>query len=90
MRRLLVGLIRLYQAAVSPLLPSSCRYVPTCSEYAVTAVERFGALRGGWMAVKRVFRCHPFGGSGVDRVPPAPGDGADGRTPTDADGEPPG
>lgn len=72
MRRLLLGLIRLYRAAVSPLLPSSCRYVPTCSEYAETAVRRFGALRGGWMALRRVLRCHPLGGSGPDPVPPAP------------------
>lgn len=79
MRRLLLGLIRFYRAAVSPLTPSSCRYVPTCSEYAETAVRRFGALRGGWMALRRVLRCHPFGGSGPDPVPPAAGpDGAGG------------
>lgn len=73
MRRLLLGLIRFYRGAVSPLLPSSCRYVPTCSEYAETAVRRFGPLRGGWMALRRVLRCHPFGGSGPDPVPPASG-----------------
>lgn len=83
MRRVVLGLIRFYRAAISPLLPSSCRYVPTCSEYAETAVERFGALRGGWMAVRRVLRCHPFGGSGPDPVPPA--DGCDGSGPGDGD-----
>lgn len=70
MRRLFIGLIRVYRATVSPLLPSSCRYLPTCSEYAETAVRRFGALRGGWLALKRVLRCHPLGGSGPDPVPP--------------------
>lgn len=85
MRRLLLGLIRFYRAAVSPLLPSSCRYVPTCSEYAETAVRRFGALRGGWMALRRILRCHPFGGSGPDPVPPGPdADGAE-RTGTPGD-----
>lgn len=72
MRRVVLALIRFYQAAVSPLTPSACRYVPTCSEYAATAVRRFGVLRGGWMAVKRVLRCHPLGGRGPDPVPPAP------------------
>lgn len=83
MRRLLVALIRFYRAAVSPLLPSACRYVPTCSEYAETAVERFGAVRGSWMALGRVLRCHPFGGSGYDPVPPA---GDDGEGPRDGAG----
>lgn len=73
MRRVLLGLIRFYRAAVSPLLPSSCRYVPSCSRYAETAVRRFGAARGGWLALKRVLRCHPLGGRGPDPVPPAPG-----------------
>lgn len=83
MRRVLLGLIRFYRAAVSPLLPSACRYVPTCSEYAETAVRRFGALRGGWMALRRVLRCHPLGGSGPDPVPgrsePEGADPPDGR-----------
>lgn len=61
-------LLRVYKWAVSPLLPASCRYVPTCSEYAAEAVERYGALRGGWMALGRILRCHPFGGSGHDPV----------------------
>ena len=61
-------LLRAYKWAISPLLPPACRYVPTCSEYAMEAVERYGALRGGWMAFARVLRCHPFAGSGYDPV----------------------
>lgn len=68
-RRILIGLIRFYRAAVSPLLPASCRYIPTCSEYAEAAVGRHGALRGGWMALRRLLRCRPFGGRGYDPVP---------------------
>jgi putative membrane protein insertion efficiency factor len=61
-------LLRGYKWAVSPLLPPSCRYVPTCSEYAMEAVERYGALRGSWMAAARVLRCHPFAKGGYDPV----------------------
>lgn len=68
MRGLLVALLRFYKAAVSPLLPPSCRFVPTCSEYAMEAVEKYGALRGGWMGVRRLLRCHPFHPGGFDPV----------------------
>ncbi len=61
-------LLRAYKWAISPLFPPACRYVPTCSEYAMEAVERCGVLRGGWMAFARILRCHPFGGSGYDPV----------------------
>jgi uncharacterized protein len=61
-------LLRAYQWGISPILPPACRYVPTCSEYAMEAVERHGAVRGGWMAVTRILRCHPFAGSGYDPV----------------------
>jgi putative membrane protein insertion efficiency factor len=61
-------LLRAYKWAVSPMLPAACRFVPTCSEYAMEAVERYGALRGGWMALGRVLRCHPFAGAGYDPV----------------------
>lgn len=61
-------LLRAYKWAISPMLPAACRYVPTCSEYAMEAVERFGALRGGWMALLRVLRCHPFAHAGYDPV----------------------
>ncbi|NJD23799.1 MAG: membrane protein insertion efficiency factor YidD [Betaproteobacteria bacterium] len=69
MKRLLVGLIRIYQYAISPFLGRSCRYHPTCSEYAVEAVEKHGALRGGWLGVKRICRCHPWHPGGYDPVP---------------------
>ncbi|HEU5210934.1 MAG TPA: membrane protein insertion efficiency factor YidD [Longimicrobiales bacterium] len=69
----LVFLIRGYQRGVSPLLPASCRYVPSCSSYAAEALQVHGAARGGWLAVRRLLRCHPWGGSGYDPVPPARG-----------------
>lgn len=84
-RRILIGLIRFYQAAVSPLFPSTCRYTPTCSRYALEAVERHGALRGGWLAARRLLRCHPLGGRGWDPVPEDPGVGEDGDDESDAD-----
>jgi putative membrane protein insertion efficiency factor len=61
--------IRTYQRLLSPLLPNSCRYYPTCSEYAHEAIRRYGVLRGFWLAVKRVGRCHPFHAGGFDPVP---------------------
>lgn len=69
MARLLLGVIRLYRKVVSPLTPPSCRFTPTCSAYAEEAVRRYGAARGGWLALRRLLRCHPFGGSGYDPVP---------------------
>ena len=67
--RLMLLLIRFYKYAISPMLPPRCRYTPTCSQYAVEAVSKHGAFKGGWMALKRIARCHPFGGSGHDPVP---------------------
>jgi putative membrane protein insertion efficiency factor len=67
--RLLIGLIRFYQVAVSPWTPPSCRYTPTCSSYAREAIEKHGAASGGWLALKRLLRCHPWGGFGFDPVP---------------------
>lgn len=72
-RAALVALIRLYQVAVSPLLPPACRFYPSCSHYALEAVARHGALRGSWLAVKRLARCHPLHPGGVDFVPAARG-----------------
>lgn len=66
---IMLKLIRFYQLAISPHLPPSCRYVPTCSEYGFEAIERYGAIRGGWMTVKRVLRCNPFVKGGHDPVP---------------------
>ena len=70
LQRLLVGLIRLYQIALSPYFGSQCRFTPTCSEYAKEAVRRHGALKGGWLAVRRISRCHPYHPGGHDPVPP--------------------
>ncbi|MBV8855999.1 MAG: membrane protein insertion efficiency factor YidD [Acidobacteria bacterium] len=64
----LTSLLRFYKAFISPLLPPSCRFVPTCSEYAREAIERYGALRGSWMGVRRILRCHPFHPGGYDPV----------------------
>ena len=66
----LVFLVRFYQAAISPYLPKTCRYQPTCSHYTVEALQIHGLFKGGWMAIKRIFSCHPWGGSGFDPVPP--------------------
>jgi putative membrane protein insertion efficiency factor len=67
-RFVVLPLLRAYKWAISPLLPQACRFLPTCSEYAMEAVERHGAWRGGWMALTRVLRCHPFAHSGYDPV----------------------
>jgi putative membrane protein insertion efficiency factor len=67
-RRVAVGMIRVYQVAASPF-PSPCRFTPSCSTYALEAVERYGVVRGGWLGIRRLVRCHPFGGRGHDPVP---------------------
>ena len=69
MKFLLIAPLRFYRYAISPLLGRNCRFYPTCSEYAIEAVERHGALRGGLLAAKRVGRCHPFNRGGYDPVP---------------------
>ena len=68
-RTVLKLLIRGYQLFVSPILGANCRYAPSCSQFAVEAIETHGAVRGSWLAVKRIGRCHPWGGSGYDPVP---------------------
>jgi putative membrane protein insertion efficiency factor len=67
--RVMLALIGFYRRGISPLLPPACRYTPTCSAYAEEAVRRYGAVRGGWLATRRLLRCHPWGGSGYDPVP---------------------
>jgi len=69
MKYILLGLIKFYQYAISPHLPKSCRYYPTCSAYAYEAICKHGVLRGSFMAVKRILRCHPFHAGGYDPVP---------------------
>ena len=69
MARVLLTVIRVYRRWISPLTPPTCRFTPTCSSYAEEAVHAHGALRGGWLALRRLLRCHPFGGSGYDPVP---------------------
>jgi putative membrane protein insertion efficiency factor len=68
-RAALVLLVRVYQRLVSPLLPPACRFYPSCSAYAVTALQRHGAVKGSWLTVRRLCRCHPFHPGGVDPVP---------------------
>lgn len=65
----MIGLVRFYQYAISPLFPSTCRYTPTCSQYTIEALKEHGPINGGWMGIKRISRCHPWGGSGYDPVP---------------------
>ena len=71
MRTLAIFLIRVYQWTISPLLGPNCRFYPSCSQYAAEAIDRFGVLRGAWLAVKRIGRCHPWHPGGYDPVPPA-------------------
>ena len=66
---LFILIIRIYQYTISPLLGANCRYTPTCSKYAVEAIRIWGPLKGGWMALKRIGSCHPWGGHGYDPVP---------------------
>ncbi len=69
LRRLFILPIRFYQGAISPLFPPVCRFTPTCSQYAVEAIMRHGVVKGSWLAIRRIARCHPWGGSGYDPVP---------------------
>lgn len=72
MRPLLIGSIRIYQLVLSPLLGPRCRFHPSCSHYAIEAIERHGAARGGWLALRRLARCHPLNAGGYDPVPALP------------------
>ena len=77
LRSLAVLPIRFYQRFVSPLMPATCRFSPTCSSYAKNSIEVHGVLRGTWLSLVRIMRCHPFGGSGYDPVPPPRGGSTD-------------
>lgn len=68
-RKLMIGLIRFYQIVISPLKPPSCRFYPTCSHYGLEAIRRFGAIKGGWLTIKRILKCHPLHPGGMDPVP---------------------
>lgn len=72
MKRVLLAIIRFYRSYISPHTPPACRFQPTCSQYALTAIERFGALKGSWLALKRLLRCNPFCKGGYDPVPEGP------------------
>ena len=65
----LIALVKFYQICISPLKPPSCRFTPTCSSYAIEALKRHGPIKGGYLATKRILKCHPWGGSGYDPVP---------------------
>ncbi|MEM6298826.1 MAG: membrane protein insertion efficiency factor YidD [Bacteroidota bacterium] len=68
-KSILIGVVRFYQGAISPFFPAACRYDPTCSQYMVEAIQKHGAIRGTWLGLKRISRCHPWGGCGHDPVP---------------------
>lgn len=69
MKKILIIFIKIYQKAISPLTPPSCRFYPTCSHYGLEAIEKHGALRGSWLAIRRILKCHPFHEGGFDPVP---------------------
>ncbi|MBY0146492.1 membrane protein insertion efficiency factor YidD [Neobacillus niacini] len=68
-KKIFISIIRFYQVVISPIKPPSCRFYPTCSHYGLEAVQRFGALKGGWLTIKRISKCHPFHPGGIDHVP---------------------
>ena len=69
LKRAMLGAIRFYQQAISPLRPRCCNYIPTCSQYALEAIEKYGPLKGGWLAFRRILQCNPFHKGGYDPVP---------------------
>jgi hypothetical protein len=69
LKKAMIGLIRFYQVAISPLKPPSCRFYPTCSQYGLEAIKRFGPIKGGYLTIKRLLKCHPFHPGGFDYVP---------------------
>ncbi|WP_404459181.1 membrane protein insertion efficiency factor YidD [Sutcliffiella horikoshii] len=69
MKLIFLSIIRFYRKFISPLTPPSCRFYPTCSQYGMEAIGRFGAIKGGWLTIKRILKCHPFHPGGIDHVP---------------------
>ncbi|MEH6906446.1 MULTISPECIES: membrane protein insertion efficiency factor YidD [Neobacillus] len=69
LKKAFLAIIRFYQIVISPLKPPTCRFYPTCSHYGLEAIQRFGALKGGWLTIKRIAKCHPFHPGGLDPVP---------------------
>jgi len=69
LKALFIFLVRIYQWTLSPLLPDACRFSPTCSQYTIEALQKYGAIKGGWLGLKRISKCHPWGGHGHDPVP---------------------
>lgn len=69
LKSLMIGIIKFYQIVISPLKPPTCRFYPTCSHYGLESVKRFGALKGGYLALRRILKCHPFHPGGIDHVP---------------------
>jgi uncharacterized protein len=69
LKKVVMGIIRFYQVAISPLKPPTCRFYPTCSHYGLEAVNRFGPIKGSWLALIRILKCHPFHPGGIDLVP---------------------
>jgi uncharacterized protein len=69
LKTIFIGIIRFYQKVISPLKPPTCRFYPSCSHYGLEAIKRFGAIKGGWLTIKRISKCHPFHPGGIDHVP---------------------
>lgn len=69
LKKIAIGGVKFYQLAIRPLLPNACRYTPSCSAYSIEAIQKYGAFKGGWLGIKRILRCHPWGGHGYDPVP---------------------
>lgn len=70
MKQIFISIIRFYQKCISPLTPPSCRFYPTCSNYGLEAIKTHGAVKGGWLTIKRILKCHPLHPGGIDPVPP--------------------
>lgn len=69
LKKIAIAGVKFYQLTIRPLLPNACRYTPSCSEYSVEAIQKYGAIKGSWLGIKRILKCHPLGGQGYDPVP---------------------